>query len=370
MARYLKRRPNWRVTVAENFTDFDMQSLAAVEKAGFDGIITVRPRTRSAEEAIECSSLPTAMLGTGSGDCGGRKRNIVFIRGTDEEIGVLAAKHFMSLGNFRSYAFAGTVDKVAWSADRQAGFAAELRRRHREVLTLRSPFSNGSPEDIAFLAEELVSLSLPAAIFASYDNRARNILLACDAAKLNVPRQVAVIGVDNDSALCDFSYPALTSIATKPEEKGEKAAIELDRIISKKNTPPHTIFVSGGEIVERESTTPLAPSSHLVEKALRYISENARFGIKARDVVAHLGVSRTLADRRFRECGAGTIGSTIAKEKTEMAKRLLSENKMPITRITALCGFHDENYAKRLFRKHTGLSMRDWRKQVSHQNKH
>ena len=102
-----------------------------------------------------------------------------------------------------------------------------------------------------------------------------------------------------------------------------------------------------------------------MEKALRYISENARFGIKARDVVAHLGVSRTLADRRFRECGAGTIGNAIAKEKTEMAKRLLSENTMSIARITSLCGFPDENYAKRLFRKQTGLTMRDWRKQAA-----
>ena len=127
----------------------------------------------------------------------------------------------------------------------------------------------------------------------------------------------------------------------------------------------HTTFIGNWKLVTlahwQHSATP---------EALRYISENARFGIKAHDVVAHLGVSRTLADRRFKECGAGTIGSTIAKEKTEMTKRLLSENTMPIARITSLCRFHDENYAKRLFRKHTGLSMRDWRKQVSHQNKH
>ena len=361
VARYLKRHPNWQVIVAENFTDFDDMSIAAAARAGFNGIITVRPHTTSAERAIALSSLPIAMLGTGSGDCRARKRNIVFIRGKDRAIGILAAKHFMSLGNFRSYAFVGTYEKVSWSSDRQRGFASELHRRNRKVVVLQSPFPNGSPDDIAFLARKLISLPNPPAVMAAYDNRARNVLLACEAAGLDVPHQIAVIGVDDDSVLCDFSRPALTSITTHPANKGERAAAELERIMCKRNAPATTIFVPDADIVERESTAPIAPSSHLVERALHFIALNALGGISARDVIAHLGVSHTLAGRRFRECNAGTIGKAINNVKIDEVKRLLRETKMPISRITAQCGIASENYAKRLFRNMTGISMRDYR---------
>ena len=362
IARYLKRQPNWRVTVSENFSDFDNISLSAIEAAGFDGIITVRPRTREAEIAIEQSSLPIAILGTGSGDCRKRKRNVVFIRGNDRAVGIIAARYFIGLGKFRTYAFVGTENKVAWATDRRIGLLGELKRRKIKLEVISSPFPNGSQDDINYLEEKLKSLPLPAAIFAPYDNRARNVLLACDSANLNVPHQIAVMGVDNDTSLCDFCYPALTSIATNPAEKGERAAIELEKIISKNTSSAKTIFIPGANVVERESTAPLSPSSHLVERALSFIANQAITGIKPRDVASYLGVSRALADKRFRECNAGTIGNAIANVQIAKIKELLIGKKMPISKITYICGLHSENYAKRFFKKHTGISMREWRK--------
>ena len=115
--------------------------------------------------------------------------------------------------------------------------------------------------------------------------------------------------------------------------------------------------------MERESTAPLSPSSHLVERALSFIANKALTGIKPRDVASYLGVSRALADKRFRECNAGTIGNAIAKVQIEKIKELLTGKKMPIAKITFICGLPDENYAKRFFKKHTGMTMREWRLQ-------
>ena len=80
IARYLKRNPQWQVTVTDNFTNFDSDSLAEAERNGFDGIITVCPKGAVAESAIIESRLPVAILGAGSGDCLARTRGIVFIR--------------------------------------------------------------------------------------------------------------------------------------------------------------------------------------------------------------------------------------------------------------------------------------------------
>ena len=362
VARYLKRNLLWRVTVADNFTDFDSDSLAETERSGFDGIITVRPKSAAAEAAIIGSHLPVAMLGVGSGDCRARARGIVFVRGKDQAVGDLAARHLMSLGNFRSYAFVDADMAVSWSDDRFRGFARTLLRHRHAAVRISSPFAIGSQKDIEFLADNLRALPKPIAVMSAYDNRAMNVLTACSHANLAVPSQVAVIGVDDDTVLCDFSRPALTSINTHQVEKGEIAAEELERLMRRPRLPARTVFVPGADVVMRESTAPLAPSAHLVERALRFIEDNVRNGIRARDVVAYLGVSRALADRRFRECAAGTIREAIAKVRLAEVKRLLRETSMPIARITAQCGFAADNYAKRLFRDAEGLSMREWRK--------
>ena len=373
IARYLKRNLLWRVTVADNFTDFDSDSLAEAERGGFDGIITVRPKSAAAESAIIGSRLPVAMLGVGSGDCHARTHGIVFIRGKDQAVGDIAARHLMSLGNFRSYAFVDAGMAVSWSGDRFRGFARTLLRHRHAAVRISSPFATGSQKDIEFLADNFRTLPKPIAVMSAYDNRAMNVLTACTFSGLAVPGQVAVIGVDDDAVLCDFSRPALTSINTHQVEKGEIAAAELDRLMRRPHLPARTVFVPGADVVIRESTAPMAPSAHLVERALRFIEGNALNGIRARDVVAHLGVSRALADRRFRECAAGTIREAIAKVRLENVKRLLSETSMPIARITEQCGFADANYAKRLFRNTEGMSMRTWRakdqgRHVSRQN--
>ena len=362
IAKHLKRNPQWVVTVADDFIDFDDASIAEAERSGFDGIITVRPRTAAAESAIVRSSLPMAVLGTGSGDCSARRHNIALIRGKDQTIGDVAAAHFISLGNFRSYAFVDAGGDVSWSSGRFKGFAARLRRSGYAVARISSRFAAGSPDDIRFLAGRLCSIPKPAAVMAAFDNRALNVLTACADAGIAVPQQVAVVGVDDDRILCDFSRPSLTSINTHQERKGEAAAEELDRLMARKLSPAKTVFVSGADVVMRESTNFTSPSAGLVERALRFIEDNAVSGIRARDVVAHLGVSRALADRRFRECASGTIGEAITKVRIAEVKRLLRETNMPIARITALCGFADDNYAKRLFRNTEGMAMRDWRR--------
>ena len=362
IAKFLKYNPHWRVTVADNFWDFDSDSIAEAERSGFDGIITVRPKSAAAESAVIESRLPIAMLGTGSGDCRARTRGIVFIRGKDQAVGDLAARHLMSLGNFRSYAFVDADVSVSWSFDRFRRFARTLRLHKHAAARISSPFAVGTPKDIKFLADRLNALPKPVAVMAAYDNRAMNVLTACSTSGLAVPLQVAVIGVDDDVILCDFSRPALTSIKMNQAGKGEIAAKELDRLMRRPHAPATTVFVSDASVAIRESTAPLAPSASLIDRALRFIEGNALNGIRARDVAAHLGVSRALVDRRFRECSAGTIREAIAKVRLAEVKRLLRETSMPIARITAQCGFASDNYAKRLFRNAEGMSMREWRK--------
>lgn len=79
------------------------------------------------------------------------------------------------------------------------------------------------------------------------------------------------------------------------------------------------------------------------------------------DVAAHLGVSRTLADLRFRQVYGESMLSMILRLRLEAVKRKLSETELPIGRICASCGFRSDSRAKHLFKERFGVSMRQWR---------
>ena len=52
------------------------------------------------------------------------------------------------------------------------------------------------------LAEWLVSLPKPCGVWAAFDQRAKHVLDACRLAGLNVPSQIQVLGVDNETYVC------------------------------------------------------------------------------------------------------------------------------------------------------------------------
>lgn len=361
IARYRKRMPAWKVTVAENFTDFTAAALRETLDAGYEGILTVRPHTREAERLLTECPIPIAVLGTTGDDLAARTKPVVYVRSMDEEIGATTARYFASLGAFRSFAFVGLFSRTSWSKARRIGFRKELRKLGRRATAISSPFPDGSADDLKFLEKALLRLPKPAAVMAAYDNRALNVLSVCSHPELAVPNKVSVIGVDNDSVLCDFSSPTLTSISTDQDSKGEIAAEELEKLIRTRSRRVRTIIMKNVSVVRRESTAPIAPAAHLIERALRFIADNACSGIRARDVIAHLGVSPALVHRRFRENGQTSLAGEINRVRLEAVKRHLRETRLPIAIITERCGLPSPQYAKRLFKQTFRLTMREFR---------
>ncbi len=116
-------------------------------------------------------------------------------------------------------------------------------------------------------------------------------------------------------------------------------------------------------VIPRESTARLLSAQALVERAQKFINAHATRSITPQDVASHLHVSRQLLDLRFRESGKGTVGELITRRKLAEVKRQLVQTTASIAQITDLCGFANENALKNLFKRTTGLSMRDWRRQ-------
>ena len=364
---YAKRKTHWDIHV--------VQSTEELERAapGCHGIVTgIRPSSRV---LAACAKDLTPLVAIGAEWKLNRKGlAVAYIRNDNESIGRFCAQHFHSLGKFAAAGFVPSNDSDDWSAAREKGFLGDFRAV--EKSTFHPVAEPGSDTDIAALAAWLTSLPKPAAVMAAWDMRAVHVLSACRLGHLKVPGQVAVIGVDNDPLLCDFTTPPLTSVAPDHILEGQLAAETIDRMmrrsatshISNASTSRHLktatrILNTAKKMVERESAKPISPVAALIAHALAFIDAHAAENIKTTDVVAALGVSRSLLDLRFREFHGETVASAITRRRLAEVKRQLADTGLSIRTISAKCGFSNPNHLKNLFKRRYGISMREWRTQ-------
>ena len=111
-------------------------------------------------------------------------------------------------------------------------FKTALAAKKTNVDVFRSPGQVGSREDLSALRDWLTALPKPAAVMASWDTRATQVLAMCKDAQIKIPSQVAVLGVDNDELLDESCVPPLTSILPDHEKLGYAAARALERLMA------------------------------------------------------------------------------------------------------------------------------------------
>ena len=283
--------------------------------------------------------------------------NLGHIRTDDGEIGFKAADYFMSIGRFRSFGYVPAYAEREWSIKRGRAFAHRLGQKG---IACR-PFAHGGDD----LDDWLKALPKPAAVFCAWDVVAADVAFAAKKAHIRIPAQLVLLGVDNDETYCTSASPQMSSIEFDAENEGRMAIDLLFRMMSaRKGKTARTICCGTVKrIVERESTRPPAPAAYLIERATAFIAENATKGIGPKDVAAHLGVSRTLLDLRFREMGSATVGELISKQRLTALAVLLRKSKGPIVKAIKECGFGSVNHAKAVFKKRFGMTMRDYRHQ-------
>ena len=284
--------------------------------------------------------------------------NLGHIRTDDGEIGFKAADYFMSIGRFRSFGFVPAYAGKEWSIKRGRAFALRLKRKGHECLM----FSHGdTAKDIGAWLKELPK---PAAVFCAWDAVAAEVATAARAAKVKIPSQLVLLGVDNDEVYCTSSSPQMSSIEFDAENEGRVGMELLLKMMKPRGEGASRTICCGSakRIVERDSTRPPAPAAHLIESARKFISENTTKGIGPKDVAAHLGVSRSLLDLRFREMGDATVGELILERRlAALSAMLRSKSKSPICRAIRDCGFGSVNHAKAVFKKRFDVTMREWR---------
>ena len=364
---FTRQRPHWHTRLFQMPNELTPENFRALAEEGYDGVIMSEPGPDATAELLKASSLPIAFIGDAGPILSTRPTGIAYIRNDDGEIGRMGARYLLSSGRRCSYGFVPTLSRQYWSLARHEGFRDELAGNGLSLQTFASPGpSAGSSQDLAALRRWLEALPKPAAVMAAWDTRATQVLEMANEAKIAVPSQLAVIGVDNDELLDESTVPPLTSIRPDHEKLGFVAARELERLMNGRPATSAVAFLAHPkELIERESATATSPAAHLLARANRFIAQNATFGISARDVATHLGVSRRLADLRFQQFSGETINETIIRCRLDAGKKLLATTNRPIKLVSTACGYADLAYLKTLFKRRFGLTMRAYRAQHS-----
>lgn len=350
--RYVNTGHPWNVKILGGPEELTADQIRSAAQDGVDGMLVCA--TRETAPALAETEVPTVLMDFPPAALHRRKRALTLMYNDDEGIGGVGADYLLALGRFASYAFVPDPENRGWSRLRERGFKKALAGRGLSVRCYGS--------SSAGLPDWLKALPRPAAVMAAYDFRAQDVLEACRQAKLTVPDQVTVLGVDNDELLCDYAVPPLSSINIDHEAHGYESAAELGRLMSARRPQGlRRIVCPPGTVVERASTKPVAPASALVERMLNFIDGHATQGISVNDVVAFAGVSRRLAELRFAAATGNSIRRAIEDRRLQDVQKRLAESDLSITALSRLAGYAHEQRLKYVFRKRFGVSMREWR---------
>jgi LacI family transcriptional regulator len=180
-------------------------------------------------------------------------------------------------------------------------------------------------------------------------------------AGLDVPGEVAVLGVDDDELICEFCEPPLSSVLPNARRTGFEAAALLARMMSGTKAAVESPEIDPIRVVERRSTEADAVSDPHVVAALRYIREHACDGIDVSDVLRTVHVSRTLLERKFARLVGHSPHHLIKRRQLERVCQLLAESELPIAMVADVTGFESASYLSAVFRRELGATPREYR---------
>lgn len=284
-------------------------------------------------------------------------------------IGALAARHLLERG-FRQFAFVG-VTGIRWSDLRAAGFAAAVAAHGFPCgrFTFRAGRRSCLPPGRSRrLADWLRRQPRPIGILAANDYYAATVVHACTSAGISIPEQAAIVGVDNDEAVCELASPSLTSIAIDHRRTGFEAARLLARLMNGGRGPTHVSLPVPG-IICRRSTAGNAVEDAVVAAALETIRGHATHSLTIDDIAAHLGVSRASLTKSFAATVGHGIHEEIVRVRLREAQRLLAEADMKLDVVARQSGLENARNLCRVFRRELGRTPGAYRRAMRRASK-
>jgi LacI family transcriptional regulator len=320
-----------------------------------DGIITLlRHRDSEMNRYMRSANIPVVDLVSELPDT-----HLPRVLADNVAIGQTAGEHLVSCG-LHHLAFLNMWDSYS-EQERMEGFrqAVEVAGGvfHPIMFHSGQPGVTNSQEMLVWLQHQLEALPKPFGAMGQSDREALYIIQGCELAGLRIPEEVAVVGCDNDTLLCELGPVPLSSVDNRKRDQGFRAATLLDQLMSGQAPPLAPIRVPSGPVIVRYSSEVLAVPDPDLSKALRYIAENyRRQSLGVQEVVRHVDVTRRRLYSLFEAHLGRPIHAEILRRRLDLARRLLLTTRQKLYPIGRACGFEGAQQLTRVFTREVGIS--------------
>lgn len=272
----------------------------------------------------------------------------------------------LSALNCASYGYVGWNEPTPWSDGRRQVFETLVRADGKPYSAYTDNWTGA--DRLHFnrrLANWLGKLPKPCGVFAANDDTASQVADACHFSGLEIPQQVAILGVDNLEIICENAITSLSSIEIDFCQLGRVCADFLADLLTNPKLPPENRLFGPSRVVRRQSTRNLTHADPRITRVLERIRREACLGLTAANVIADIGLCRRAAEQRFRKMTGSSILEEINRIRLDHVFTLLKKPDFPISLIAQQCGWQTDVFLKKLFKRTTGMTMREWRKQAA-----
>ena len=315
-----------------------------------DGIIAYVSDAREAREA-RLLDIPVVTIGGMLADPGLHRVTVDQVA-----IGRLGAEHLLECG-FKRLAFFG-LQGPWYSSERARGFVGRAREADVPCDVFLQPPDKRRvtwEQRLAPLHRWLVSMRPPVGIMAVHDFRARMVIEECQRLGLNVPHDVAVLGVDDNPTICETSHPAISSVSRNAFRHGFETAALLHQVMRRSSPKPREIIIPPDGVVQRRSTDTLAVDDPDIRRAVRTMRERLGEPSGLEHVLDDAQISRRLLESRFQASLHCSPYHYLCRLRVERARMFLEQpGRQPLAAIALLCGFTSAAHLSRVFLRITG----------------
>jgi LacI family transcriptional regulator len=297
-----------------------------------------------------------------------------------QQIARQAVRHFRERC-FQNFAYCG-YPQFVFSREREAFYTQELKslglplhvfpasreNTRGKKAAVQSQIAENvieshAAEDIPDLAKWLQEIPKPVALFACNDVRAHQVLNACNIHRIAVPEEVAVLGVDNDTVICELTHPQLSSIDPNAMNIGYEAAALLHRMIQGQPLPEAPLVVAPKGVVPRHSSDVLAIQDHDVANAIQHVRDHALEAVNFKKIIRELSLSRATLERWFHHYLGHSMMEEIFSMRLKRIQELLLTTSHTLEGIAQICGFAHVESMARIFKKRVGVTPGQYRRQ-------
>ena len=272
----------------------------------------------------------------------------------------VAIRELLEIG-CESLAYVGWFERTFWCEDKRTACREFLDlhgKPYHELIPSRQESADAARLNRRLCAW-LQKLPKPCGILAVNDTIAEQVLDAASACKIDIPAELAVLGVDDNRTIGERTTPTLSSFTLDYTALSEKT-MELLSYPVRANSS-NKILVRSFKLIRRQSTRRFKRKDAEAEAAVELIRREACNGLKPAAVFKTFSCSLRLAQMRIKALTGHSAQDEIVEVRFQRLFELLADPHLPIGSLAERCGFPSNLVLRRQFKARTGLTPGEWR---------